>query len=308
MYAEGLHGAVSEGTELAQGRVEVDEVHLVAGLGDGDLRTVLQDEGHGGVRRDPVLLLGAQLEGQVHVLLCGVLVVEVVQDEVVLEVLAVGDDGGGGGHDAAGQVHAAGGFGRQVDGGGRGPGDGLDMALQEGTEDVFLEVVLQVVVRLPAVDEFQGGDAAGELVHVGLLQGVAEPVQVQAVLLAGFRRGLAADLVGPDDGAAGEGGGHLHAFRGRKSGLLAQVDEDLVKRGFIGETDTFHADGEVPAGFKFGGDMGHPFGPVVGPDLLGGEGKGRAKGGQEEDRLFHYRLQIYTIGVGKRNFFVSLSG
>ena len=299
---------VREGAELADGGVEVDEIHLVTRLGEGDLGAIFQNEGDGGIRDDVVLLLGAQLEGHVDILLCGVLVVEVVQDDVVLEILAVGDEGRRGRHDAAAHVHAAGGFGRQVDGGGRGLADGLAVPLQEGAEGIVLEFELQVIVRLPAVYEFEGGDATGEFVHVGFFQGVAEPVQVQSVLLAGFRRGFAADLVGPDDGAAGEGGGHFHAFRGRESGLLAEVDEQLVNRGLIREADAFHADGEVLAGLGFGRDMGQPFGPVIGPDLLGGEGEGRAEGGKDQDRLFHLQLQIYTFDAGKRNFFVSLSG
>ena len=71
MYPEGLDAAVREGAELGEGRVEVDEIDLVPGLGEGELGAAGEDEGDRGVRFDAVLLLGAQLEGQVDVLLPG---------------------------------------------------------------------------------------------------------------------------------------------------------------------------------------------------------------------------------------------
>ena len=88
--------------------------------------------------------------------------------------------------------------------------------------------------------------------------------------------------------SAGEGSGHLHAFRGREGCLLPEVDVELVHHGTVGKSDAFHADIQVLQLFGFGGDMGHSFGPVVGPDLLGGEGEGGREGSQEKDRLFHH--------------------
>ena len=182
------------------------------------------------------------------------------------------------------------------------------MALEESGKGVVLEVELQVIVRFPAGYKLKIRDAPGESFQVGCFHRIAEPVQVQAVLLPGFRRALLADLVGADNGAAGKGSGHLHAFRGRETRFLAEVDEQLVQRGPVGEADAFHAHGKVMAWFCFGRDMGHPSGPVIGPDLLCGKGEGGREDRQGKDRLFHHCLQIYTFGAGKRKFFVSLSG
>ena len=308
LYPEGGDVTIGDGAELVHRGIQVEEIDLVAGLGEGDFLSVLQDEGDGGVRVDGVLFFGAQLEGQVDVFLRSGLVVEMAEDDVVFEGFPVSDQGIGGGQDAGSLVRTAGRLDLQVDGGGRCFIDGCAMSFQKGGESVILEIVLQIVVRIPAGGQFDGLDAPGEFFHVGRLQGVAEPVEIQSVLQAAFRGAFPADLVGPDEGAVGKGGRHFHALGGGESGFLPQVHEEEIHRGPVREADEFNADVHVLELFGHGGNMGHPFGPVVGPDLLGGEGERGREDRQGKEHLFHHWLQIYTISAGKRNFFVSLSG
>ena len=170
------------------------------------------------------------------------------------------------------------------------------MPLQERGEGIVLEVILEVIVWIPAGNDFQGLNPAGHFFHVFGLHGVAEAVQERAVLEAALRGAFPADLVRPDDGTAREGGRHLHALRGGEGGLLADVDEQLIHRGPVGEADEFDPYVEVSGLFGLGGNMGHAFGPIVGPDGLGAEAEGREKRGGKENRLFHFAYK-YTHSV-----------
>ena len=166
------------------------------------------------------------------------------EDDVVFEGFPVGDQGIGGGQDAGSLVRPAGRLDPQVDGGGRRLFDGCAMPFQEGGEGIVLEAILKVIVRIPAGCEFQGLDPLQEFFHVGGLQGVAEPVEVQTVLQAAFRGAFPADLVGPDEGTVGEGRCHFHALGGREGGLLPQVHEKEVHRGSVREADQLHPLGQ----------------------------------------------------------------
>ena len=77
MYPEGGDVPVGKRAELFQRWIQIEEIVLVPGLGEGDFGTVLQNECDGGVRFDVIFLFGAQLDGQVDVLRCRFLVVEV---------------------------------------------------------------------------------------------------------------------------------------------------------------------------------------------------------------------------------------
>ena len=216
--------------------------------------------------------------------------------DVVFEVLAVGDNRVRGGHDAGCLVDAAGGLRGQVDGGFLRLVDGFAVALQEGGEVVVLEAILEVIVRIPTGYEFQRLDAAGHLFHVFDLQGVAETVQEGSVLKAALCGAFPADLVGPDDGTAREGGRHLHALRSGEGGFLAEVDEELVHRRPVGEADELHPDVEVAGLLGLGGNMGHAFGPVVGPDGLRVEAESREERGGKDRHLFHIGYK-YTYSM-----------